>query len=181
MWVWDLGLVIVLCDPCWMEVVRAWCQQLNYALGESVTHLSASLLQVAGLTLLAVGVYSAKNATSVAGRYIEARLGKPSLVRETSRVTVLEALRHPLQVTVGLAVVRDWSSLELSHRSFWCFSRTVNMCHPFLLFYLNTVHFLLHLRFAFGVFFLDAATRVLFASALGASHQSSQSPLGLLV
>lgn len=54
--------------------------------------------QVAGLTLLAVGVYSAKNATAVAGRYVEARLGKPSLVRETSRVTVLEALRHPIQV-----------------------------------------------------------------------------------
>lgn len=56
------------------------------------------LSQVAGLTLLAVGVYSAKNATSVAGRYIEARLGKPSLVRETSRISVLEALRHPIQV-----------------------------------------------------------------------------------
>ncbi len=41
-----------------------------------------SVLQVAGLTLLAVGVYSARNATAVAGRYIEARLGKPSLVRE---------------------------------------------------------------------------------------------------
>ncbi|KAM6402736.1 ATPase family AAA domain-containing protein 3A isoform 2-T2 [Rhynochetos jubatus] len=54
---------------------------------------------VAGLTLLAVGVYSAKNATAVAGRYIEARLGKPSLVRETSRITLLEALKHP--ITVG--------------------------------------------------------------------------------
>uniref|UniRef100_A0A8C5TXB8 ATPase family AAA domain containing 3A n=1 Tax=Malurus cyaneus samueli TaxID=2593467 RepID=A0A8C5TXB8_9PASS len=53
---------------------------------------------VAGLTLLAVGVYSAKNATAVAGRYIEARLGKPSLVRETSRITVLEALKHPFKV-----------------------------------------------------------------------------------
>uniref|UniRef100_A0A8C0FQM1 ATPase family AAA domain containing 3A n=1 Tax=Bubo bubo TaxID=30461 RepID=A0A8C0FQM1_BUBBB len=52
---------------------------------------------VAGLTLLAVGVYSAKNATAVAGRYIEARLGKPSLVRETSRITVLEALKHPIK------------------------------------------------------------------------------------
>lgn len=61
--------------------------------------LLAALLQVAGLTLLAVGIYSAKNATLVAGRYIEARLGKPSLVRETSRISVLEALRHPLQVT----------------------------------------------------------------------------------
>ncbi|XP_032088250.1 ATPase family AAA domain-containing protein 3-like [Thamnophis elegans] len=58
---------------------------------------------VAGLTLLAVGIYSAKNATAVAGRYIEARLGKPSLVRETSRITVLEALKHPIQVGKRLA------------------------------------------------------------------------------
>ncbi|KAJ0023192.1 hypothetical protein NQD34_003091 [Periophthalmus magnuspinnatus] len=52
---------------------------------------------VAGLTLLAVGVYSARNATAVAGRYIEARLGKPSLVRETSRFTVAEAAKHPVK------------------------------------------------------------------------------------
>lgn len=71
--------------------------------GLGAIHLLSALLQVAGLTLLAVGVYSAKNATLVAGRYIEARLGKPSLVRETSRISVLEALRHPLQVR-GLAV-----------------------------------------------------------------------------
>lgn len=53
---------------------------------------------MAGLTLLAVGVYSARNATGVAGRYIEARLGKPSLVRETSRFTVGEAIKHPVKV-----------------------------------------------------------------------------------
>ncbi|XP_067826598.1 ATPase family AAA domain containing 3 [Heptranchias perlo] len=53
---------------------------------------------VAGLTLLAVGVYSAKNATGVAGRYIEARLGKPSLVRDTSRITLVEAMKHPIKV-----------------------------------------------------------------------------------
>uniref|UniRef100_A0A8C9RRY6 ATPase family AAA domain containing 3A n=1 Tax=Scleropages formosus TaxID=113540 RepID=A0A8C9RRY6_SCLFO len=53
---------------------------------------------VAGLTLLAVGIYSARNATAVAGRYIEARLGKPSLVRETSRFTVIEAVKHPIKV-----------------------------------------------------------------------------------
>ncbi|XP_039598476.1 ATPase family AAA domain containing 3 [Polypterus senegalus] len=53
---------------------------------------------VAGLTLLAVGIYSAKNATAVLGRYIEARLGKPSLVRETSRITATEAVQHPIKV-----------------------------------------------------------------------------------
>ncbi|XP_039538454.1 ATPase family AAA domain containing 3 [Pimephales promelas] len=57
---------------------------------------------VAGLTLLAVGVYSARNATAVAGRYIEARLGKPSLVRETSRITVAEALKHPIKMAKRL-------------------------------------------------------------------------------
>ncbi|KAF3856339.1 hypothetical protein F7725_017062 [Dissostichus mawsoni] len=57
---------------------------------------------VAGLTLLAVGVYSARSATGVAGRYIEARLGKPSLVRETSRFTVAEAIKHPVKMAKRL-------------------------------------------------------------------------------
>ncbi len=56
------------------------------------------LPQVAGLTLLAAGVYASRNATAVAGRYIESRLGKPSLVRETSRITVAEAIKHPIKV-----------------------------------------------------------------------------------
>ncbi|XP_059924677.1 ATPase family AAA domain containing 3 isoform X10 [Gadus macrocephalus] len=54
---------------------------------------------VGGLTLLAVGVYTARNTTAVAGRYVEARLGKPSLVRETSRITVAEAIKHPIKTT----------------------------------------------------------------------------------
>ncbi|KAL4842499.1 hypothetical protein H8958_011392 [Nasalis larvatus] len=48
---------------------------------------------VIGLTLLAVGVKSAKNG------FFEARLWKPSLVSETSSITVLEALQHPFQVS----------------------------------------------------------------------------------
>ncbi|XP_072036434.1 ATPase family AAA domain-containing protein 3-A-like [Amphiura filiformis] len=56
----------------------------------------------AGLTLLALGVYSAKMGTGVGARYIEARLGKPSLVRETSRLTPLEVLRHPYKTTKRL-------------------------------------------------------------------------------
>jgi hypothetical protein len=40
------------------------------------------LANVAGtLTLIALGVYATKNGTAVTARYIEARLGKPSLVR----------------------------------------------------------------------------------------------------
>ncbi|XP_078486551.1 ATPase family AAA domain-containing protein 3-like isoform X2 [Ciona intestinalis] len=52
-----------------------------------------------GLTLVAAGVYTSKNAIGVAARYIEARLGKPSLVRDTSRFTVLEMFKHPIITT----------------------------------------------------------------------------------
>ncbi|XP_061189891.1 ATPase family AAA domain-containing protein 3-A-like [Saccostrea echinata] len=50
-----------------------------------------------GLTMAAVGIYAAKHGTGVAARYIEARLGKPSLVRETSRLTVGEVIKHPIK------------------------------------------------------------------------------------
>ncbi|KAL7437758.1 hypothetical protein ACHAXM_005827 [Skeletonema potamos] len=48
------------------------------------------------VSLAAVGIYSAKTAAGIGGRFIEARLGKPSLVRETSRVTVSQMLKHPI-------------------------------------------------------------------------------------
>ena len=44
----------------------------------------------AGASLLALGFFTAKRATSVTANYIEARLGKPSLVRDTSRLTVFQ-------------------------------------------------------------------------------------------
>ncbi|XP_032672752.1 ATPase family AAA domain-containing protein 3A homolog [Odontomachus brunneus] len=56
----------------------------------------------AGLSLLAFGVYTAKGTTGVAARYIESRLGKPSLVRETSRFALLDAARHPIQAVKRL-------------------------------------------------------------------------------
>lgn len=44
---------------------------------------------------IAAGIYTAKVGSGVAGRFIEARLGKPSLVRETSRLTAAQAIRSP--------------------------------------------------------------------------------------
>lgn len=55
---------------------------------------------VAGLSFLAVGVYTAKNSTSLAARLIEARISKPPLVRETSRLTASDAIVHPIK-TLG--------------------------------------------------------------------------------
>ena len=48
--------------------------------------------------MLVVGFYGAKHSIGLVARSIEARLGKPSLVRETSRFTVSEALKHPIKV-----------------------------------------------------------------------------------
>jgi len=48
------------------------------------------------LTGVAAGIYTTKTGAGVAGRFIEARLGKPSLVRETSRVSVSSFLRSPI-------------------------------------------------------------------------------------
>merc|ERR1711966_464599 len=54
------------------------------------------------VSLAAVGIYSAKTAAGIAGRFIEARLGKPSLVRETSRVAVSQMVKNPITSTQRL-------------------------------------------------------------------------------
>jgi ATPase family AAA domain-containing protein 3A/B len=48
------------------------------------------------VTGIAVGIYTARTSISITGRFVEARLGKPSLVRETSRLTATQLLREPL-------------------------------------------------------------------------------------
>jgi ATPase family AAA domain-containing protein 3A/B len=88
---------------------------------------------VVGATLLALGVYGARTGTGVVGRILEARigtppapvqagappfmhlmaacarrrLGKPSLVRDTSRRSPLWPLRHPVQAVRD--VYRRWA------------------------------------------------------------------------
>jgi ATPase family AAA domain-containing protein 3A/B len=55
------------------------------------------VVAAAGLSMLAFGVYTAKRGTGVAASYVSARLGKPSLVRATSRFSIGESVKHPLQ------------------------------------------------------------------------------------
>ena len=57
----------------------------------------------AGLSLLALGVYTAKRGTGVAASYVEARLGKPSLVRDTSRFSAFEVVKHPINTARKLS------------------------------------------------------------------------------
>jgi ATPase family AAA domain-containing protein 3A/B len=48
------------------------------------------------ISLAAVGIYSAKTGAGIAGRFVEARLGKPSLVRETSRIAFSQLFKQPI-------------------------------------------------------------------------------------
>lgn len=48
------------------------------------------------LSGIAAGVYTTKTGAGVAGRFIEARLGKPSLVRETSRLSASALVKTPI-------------------------------------------------------------------------------------
>lgn len=54
------------------------------------------LRNTALLTAVAAGIYTTRTSVSIAGRFVEARLGKPSLVRETSRSSLSTVLRHPV-------------------------------------------------------------------------------------
>lgn len=64
------------------------------------------LAAAGGLSLLALGIYSAKGATTVTAKYIEARLGKPSLVRETSRFSFLDTIKHPIEA------IKNWRTKQ---------------------------------------------------------------------
>lgn len=56
-------------------------------------------MQVVGISALAVGWFAAKRGTGVVANYVQARLGQPSLVRETSRMSPLEIIKHPIKKT----------------------------------------------------------------------------------
>ena len=54
------------------------------------------MVGVGGITLGILGFYTAKGSTGVVFRQIEARIAKPTLVRESSRYSLLNALNHPI-------------------------------------------------------------------------------------
>jgi ATPase family AAA domain-containing protein 3A/B len=54
------------------------------------------------ITGIAVGIYTARTSIAITGRYIEARLGKPSLVRETSRFSAHQFWSAPVESTKRL-------------------------------------------------------------------------------
>ncbi|ORM42188.1 ATPase family AAA domain-containing protein 3-B [Babesia sp. Xinjiang] len=55
---------------------------------------------VTTLSALALGIYGAKNGTRLAGTILERRLGKPPLVRETSRWTLMGGIRNIFSTSI---------------------------------------------------------------------------------
>lgn len=51
------------------------------------------------ITGMAAGIYTARTGIGIAGRFVEARLGKPSLVRETSRLSMGQLAKTPIAST----------------------------------------------------------------------------------
>uniref|UniRef100_A0A182VRK3 AAA+ ATPase domain-containing protein n=1 Tax=Anopheles minimus TaxID=112268 RepID=A0A182VRK3_9DIPT len=85
-----------------MEGIKTAGSVLGQGATALLTDWNKVVTTVGGLSLLALGVYTAKGATGVTARYVEARIGKPSLVNETSRFSLLEALKHPIDTVKRL-------------------------------------------------------------------------------
>jgi len=62
------------------------------------------------LSTAVLGIYTAKVGTGVAARFVEARLGKPSLVRETSRDAGIAAMAtNPVRRALGTVGLPAWA------------------------------------------------------------------------
>ncbi|VDN02064.1 unnamed protein product [Thelazia callipaeda] len=79
-----------------IERIKTSGAVLGSGLEEFINDPKKIISAVGSLTALAVGLYGAKRGTAVVARQVESRWGKPSLIRETSRVTFSELLRHPI-------------------------------------------------------------------------------------
>jgi ATPase family AAA domain-containing protein 3A/B len=56
--------------------------------------------------MVAGGIYGAKHSIGIMGRTIESRIGKPSLVRDTSRLNFSDMLRHPFATAKRIYISR---------------------------------------------------------------------------
>uniref|UniRef100_A0A1A9W459 AAA+ ATPase domain-containing protein n=1 Tax=Glossina brevipalpis TaxID=37001 RepID=A0A1A9W459_9MUSC len=80
-----------------LESIKTASAVIGAGFDAMLTDWDKVLTAAGGLSLLALGVYAARGATGVTSRYIESRIGKPTLVEETSRFALLDALKHPIR------------------------------------------------------------------------------------
>jgi len=79
-----------------MESIKLAGETLGKGLSVFLGDRQEMTAAVATLSAVAFGIYTSKTVTGIAGRFVEARLGKPSLIRETSRLSAGQIIRHPL-------------------------------------------------------------------------------------
>ena len=87
-----------------MESIKTAGAVVGSGLNAFISDWDKVLAAAAGVSLLALGVYTAKGSTGVVARYIESRIGKPSLVRETSRLNLVDTIRYPIKTIRSLKV-----------------------------------------------------------------------------
>jgi ATPase family AAA domain-containing protein 3A/B len=78
-----------------MDGIQAAGKTVGEGLREFLTDRERMQNAVGMLVGLALGVYGAKVGVNLVGKVVESRIGKPSLVRETSRLTLSELRSQP--------------------------------------------------------------------------------------
>ena len=91
-----------------IEGVREFGNMSGTAFYNFITNREKMVSTIGFLSALAVGIYGARAGTNVIGKYIESRIGKPSLVRETSRKM---PLKKPISTVLSL-LSRSTNPLE---------------------------------------------------------------------
>lgn len=79
-----------------LEAIRVATTSVGGGLSAFLSDERKVLTAVGGITAAAAGVYAARATAGVIGAYVSARLGQPSLVRDTSRITVGSLARAPI-------------------------------------------------------------------------------------
>ncbi|CAG2102221.1 unnamed protein product [Medioppia subpectinata] len=82
-----------------IESIKTAGQVIGTGFKEFISDWDRVSATAVGFTLIAGGIYSAKHGINIIGRTIESRIGKPSLVRDTSRLNFLDILKHPIHTS----------------------------------------------------------------------------------
>ncbi|CAM9346322.1 unnamed protein product, partial [Ectocarpus fasciculatus] len=82
-----------------LESIKLATETVGNGIKDFVTDRDKLTNVAVTITCVSFGIYAAKISTGIAGRFVEARLGKPTLVRETTKMNVLQMLRHPVKST----------------------------------------------------------------------------------
>merc|ERR1711871_98617 len=80
-----------------LESIRLASSTIGAGFKEYIADTDKLFNTAATLTAVGFGLYTAKVSTGVLGRYVEARLGKPSLVRDTTKMNALQMMRSPIK------------------------------------------------------------------------------------